>query len=139
MERINNKNVAISLFGFLKSKGYYPNDYELDGFIDHDEVFSVELDEGEVYRLTMPYEFNIENDSIMRKVIEEMYNVNVFNYFENKNDSYSDFLHITRIPRNAGIPPLRRRPKGFPIALWKPSDSMLVCFIPSFINGVIIL
>ena len=71
---------------FLKSKGYYPNDYELDGFIDHDEVFSVELDEGEVYRLTMPYEFNIENDSIMRKVIEEMYNVNVFNYFENKSE-----------------------------------------------------
>lgn len=86
MEKINNKNVAISLFGFLKSKGYYPNDYELDGFIDHDEVFSVELDEGEIYRLTMPYEFNIENDSIMRKVIEEMYNVNIFNYFENKSE-----------------------------------------------------
>ena len=86
MKKINNKNVSISLFGFLKSKGYYPSDYELDGFIDHDEVFSVELDEGEIYRLTMPYEFNIENDSIMRKVIEEMYNVNVFNYFENKSE-----------------------------------------------------
>jgi hypothetical protein len=48
MKKINNKNVAISLFGFLKSKGYYPSDYELDGFIDHDEVFSVELDEGEI-------------------------------------------------------------------------------------------
>ena len=30
---------------------------------------------------------------------------------------------------NAGVSPLRRRPKGFPIALWKPSARSLPCFL----------
>ena len=46
----------------------------------------------------------------------------------NGRDQVAGLATIAALSRTQGISPLRRRPKGFPIALWKPSGA-LPCYL----------
>ena len=85
------KVLVSSLLNFLKEKDLIKKDLELVVFQDEEEYFGLDYQKikgaFELDSLRLPYYLDINEDTILRKILKETHNVDIFNLFSNNIDS----------------------------------------------------